>query len=327
MAPTTEGDTLTVEEQFTLLLGEGKDVPVSSSGPSELPDWFDEDRFRRGQLYFSRHYYSLFVGKLAGLLVILAVPSILRVLVKTRRSSSPLDAFGRYLSTLTHMLNWYEDQEFLRNTSRGQKSVTAVRGLHCAAARSSGGISQLDMALTQFGFMGFPVVFPERLGLSAEGQEDFLHFWRVMGHLLGIQERFNVCRENVEECRQLCKLIVDRVFVPCLKAPPADFQHMSSSLLEGMWAVTPAVDCEAFRAFTYYLVGLPLLTTSAYSNRLLALQIFVQEKLLALFWLNWILRPILNFLMWFAIALTQKWQLLKPYLDTRTNTQKNNCYS
>lgn len=72
-----------------------------------------------------------------------------------------------------------------------------VRTRHCAAARKArkegfGPISQLDMVLTQFGFMGFGLLAPEKLGLSGslEEQEGFIHFWRTVGHLLGIEDRY-----------------------------------------------------------------------------------------------------------------------------------------
>jgi len=74
-----------------------------------------------------------------------------------------------------------------------------VRTRHCAAARKArkagfGPISQLDMVLTQFGFMGFGVLVPEKLGLtgSPEEQEGFIHFWRTVGHLLGIEDRSGI---------------------------------------------------------------------------------------------------------------------------------------
>jgi hypothetical protein len=47
------------------------------------------------------------------------------------------------------------------------------------------------MAMTQFGFMGFGLLASEKLGLtgSPEEQEGFVHFWRTVGHLLGIEDR------------------------------------------------------------------------------------------------------------------------------------------
>lgn len=64
--------------------------------------------FFRGQRFFQYNYFALFVGKLSGLLSILAVPSILKVLILTGKSSQPLSAFCRYLDTLSHMCDWYE---------------------------------------------------------------------------------------------------------------------------------------------------------------------------------------------------------------------------
>jgi hypothetical protein len=50
------------------------------------------------------------------------------------------------------------------------------------------------MVLTQFGFMGFGLLLPEKLGLSGspEEQEGFIHFWRTVGHLLGIEDRCGI---------------------------------------------------------------------------------------------------------------------------------------
>jgi len=74
-----------------------------------------------------------------------------------------------------------------------------VRKRHCTAARKArkagfGPISQLDMVLTQFAFMGFGLLVPEKLGLSGspEEQEGFIHFWRTVGHLLGIEDRSGI---------------------------------------------------------------------------------------------------------------------------------------
>jgi hypothetical protein len=76
----------------------------------------------RGQQYFRNNYFALFVAKLCGLLTILAIPSILRVLKLTRQSSEPLAAFRRYVTTLTHMLQWYEG-DLLEPTSRYGKTL------------------------------------------------------------------------------------------------------------------------------------------------------------------------------------------------------------
>lgn len=54
-----------------------------------------------------------------------------------------------------------------------------------------GGIYQRDMALTQFGFMGYVLINPQLLGLRNNAEEDraFVHLWRVIGHMIGIPDR------------------------------------------------------------------------------------------------------------------------------------------
>lgn len=63
---------------------------------------------------------------------------------------------------------------------------------HCNSG--NGRISQMDMAITQFGFMGFVLCRPKLIGIhemTNEELEDFIHVWRVIGHIMGIEERFD----------------------------------------------------------------------------------------------------------------------------------------
>lgn len=53
-------------------------------------------------------------------------------------------------------------------------------------------IYQKDMAITEFGFIGYIFICPELIGLKHSTNEDLEglnHFWRVTGHLLGIDDR------------------------------------------------------------------------------------------------------------------------------------------
>jgi hypothetical protein len=76
------------------------------------------------------------------------------------------------------------------------KSMHHIRKKHCIASRrcNKAGlprISQLDMALTQFGFVGYSLLSSDKLGIVGT-EKDFdglVHFWRVVGHLLGMEDR------------------------------------------------------------------------------------------------------------------------------------------
>ena len=104
-----------------------------------------------------------------------------------------MTAYKRYMQTIYHTLTWF--REDLKPGSKAWKSLVAVRKFHFNASRSAnvasiGIISQKDMAITQYGFMGFIVVSQKQTGIQASQKqmEDFCHFWRVLGHLIGIRD-------------------------------------------------------------------------------------------------------------------------------------------
>jgi hypothetical protein len=54
-------------------------------------------------------------------------------------------------------------------------------------------MSQWDMVITQFCFLGFVVIHPAMFGFwNSKGIEGFVHMWAVLGRLLGIEDRFNL---------------------------------------------------------------------------------------------------------------------------------------
>lgn len=57
-------------------------------------------------------------------------------------------------------------------------------------------IPQAAMSGTVFGFMGFALVKPHQLGIKHDNNEDreaFVHFWAVIGSMLGVKDEFNMC--------------------------------------------------------------------------------------------------------------------------------------
>ena len=142
---------------------------------------------------FKNNSFAMFYAMYCGLLGILAVPSILSVLVHTNKSSSIVTAYRRYMQTLYHVLLWFR-HEFTPGT-KAWKSLETIRKIHFSASRSAqsasvGIISQKDMVITQYGFMGFIVDCQKKLGIQADvrDMEHFCHFWRVLGSLIGIKD-------------------------------------------------------------------------------------------------------------------------------------------
>lgn len=140
------------------------------------------------------------------------------------------------------------------------ESIQSVRKGHCLASRYStkgnaGFISQKDMALTQFGFMGYIVLRPHRLGIQVcrEDLEAFVHFWRVMGYMFGIKDQYNLCTDSLETTRQRLEVVSNDVYRPLLEQSGDDFFSMSKALIEGLWCFNPMLDTDASIYFVKWL--------------------------------------------------------------------------
>ncbi|XP_075983454.1 uncharacterized protein LOC142981426 [Anticarsia gemmatalis] len=259
---------LTAEEFVNrLLTKEAEEQPSDSVKPDELvmelPKDFDEKKFNRGRDFYFENCFALTSSMMMGLITVFAIPSILRVLIGSRRSNSTYTAYRRYLSTVLHTVTWFEHD--LKPGSKSWKSLYTVRSRHLRASLSSklkgtGVVSQRDIALTMFGFIGYSTVKPDKFGIRQlkEGDLDaYNYFWRVIGQMIGLEDRYNICRGSYYETLEVCELLLDRVFTPCLENVPEYFEHMARVMLDGMWSVNPTVDVDGFMFTCRALANVP----------------------------------------------------------------------
>ncbi|XP_033194948.1 uncharacterized protein LOC117239215 isoform X1 [Bombus vosnesenskii] len=312
-----------VESKLRTLLKDGASTFMDFEWlQPELPWFFDEEKFRLGQQMFYNNAFTMMIAKLCGLLSLFAVPSIKDVLIFTRRSGTPCAAFRRYVSTILHNWVWYGkragiEKEFL-------ESLKIVRKKHCVAFRRSSEaglnrVSQLDMALAQFGFMGFTLLAGDYLGVnnSSEELEGLIHFWRVIGNMLGMEDKYNLCTGSVEETRALCRRLLDEVFLPSLASGSKDFEEMSRILIESLWPVNPYMDSSAFIEFTFILASTAATNNnhslkidssrmSWYGRFILNVQLITHKYLLpTTYWWSRFFRAFFNSQMRLAIYLTE----------------------
>ncbi|CAK9814920.1 hypothetical protein ANTQUA_LOCUS8278 [Anthophora quadrimaculata] len=317
-----------VETKLKSLLNDGATTHMEFEWlKPELPSFFNEKKFLLGQQMFSNNAFTMMVAKLCGLISLFAVPSIKDVLIFTRKSGSPCAAFRRYVSTILHTWIWYEKRPGVEN--QFLESLKIVRKKHCVAFRKSfdaglNRISQLDMALAQFGFMGFTLLGGDYLGVksSSEELEGMIHFWRVIGSMLGMEDKYNICSGSVEETRALCRRLLDEIFLPSLATNDEDFKKMSRLLIESLWPVNPYMDSNAFIAFMLILASesatnnnhslkIDLSNLSWYSRFILNLQMMVHKYLLPpVHWWSRFFRTFFNEQMRLAIYLTEKFPFL-----------------
>ena len=144
------------------------------------------------------------------------------------------------------------------------KSIEYIRKIHLQISRASskagnGMITQKDMAITQFLFMGMHVNQPYKLGIQGTTEQfsDFCHFWRLIGHLLGIHDRFNLCGDTLEETLKRVDGVRSEVIKPGLENPSEGFRTYSRTAVEGMWCFEPCLHYETHLYMIKRLVGVP----------------------------------------------------------------------
>lgn len=331
-----------VEKRLRIILKEGANTLMNyESLKPELPPFYDEKKFRLGQQAFYNNVFSMMIAKLCGLVSLLAISTILNVVRFTKQSGTPCLAYRRYAATILHTFIWHEKNphgkpnEFL-------ESLKIVRRKHCVAFRRSteAGIhkpTQLDMALAQFGFIGYTMISGEYLGVktTSEEMEGVVHLWRVIGSMLGMDDKFNLCAGTVEETRALCLRLLEDVFIPSLAKKNEYFDEMGNAMLQSLWPINFNIEPLAFMTFTLYLASSTARNNNYsieidpsnmpfYSWYLFNLQHFVLKYLMRpSAWWSSFFRAIFNFLMRLSIFCTEKYPLLaywtfgKEYADVK----------
>ncbi|XP_055640175.1 uncharacterized protein LOC129777741 [Toxorhynchites rutilus septentrionalis] len=248
------------------LLNDAATIPIDADVDGytiEQPPWYDAAKFKRGQQFALSNRAGIVTAALCGLIAVLAIPSILDVLNFTKRSSTPRTAYKRYILTILHTLNWYKED--MRPGTKAWKSLAYVRRIHVTSGKQAHAanakmlVSQKDVAITQFGFVGYVVLGYQKLGIQydEEGMEGFVHFWRTIGYMLGLEDRFNLCTADMDSSRRRLVLVNDQIIRPSLQFPSDDFVRMTNAMIDGLWCLSTMLDYHAFMFLTRRLSNLP----------------------------------------------------------------------
>lgn len=202
-------------------------------------------------------------SNLFGLLSVLAEPKGLNILISTGRSSTPATARKRYVSTVFHMLSWYEND--LVPNSPSWKSLLMVRKMHLLAstqakAKKIGLISQTEVAMTAFGFMGFTLTRPHTLGIRYKNRDDreaFVYFWAVICAMLGVKDEFNMCKHKLEVVETICEICRRYIFLQILQLETPEFMQMARAFYDGLSQFLPVFSFNAMMFLNRRTAGLP----------------------------------------------------------------------
>lgn len=254
---------------------DGPKMPIDRS-EMKLPAYYDKMKFKRwvcldenfnklqhnaaffssvfsAQRMYSRNYFVMMYGMYLGVIAILSIPSILSVLMATKKSSSVITAYKRYLQTVFHTISWYRKD--LEPESESWRSLKMVRNMHF----SVGFVSQRDMVLTQFSFMGFFFISRKELNIQCSDEEmkNLCHFWRVLGHLHGITDEFNLCCESFDETLERLQIIKTDFFIPALSNCSDEFIEISKYAVSALQCYDIVDFYEPIIFNVKRLIGLP----------------------------------------------------------------------
>lgn len=206
------------------------------------PNWLDPENFARGRKFFVENLSAILFSWYCALMVGFAVPALSESLLFSKATSNPENSRRRYLATLKHLLIWHLTDIF-DPEAKGQKSITEVRAMHdkirkeldhAFPSKSGLHISQNDLKIVQSGFIGPVVLYPEKLGIRASKEElsAYVHFWRVIGWFLGIEDDFNCC-ESLEIAQKFAKDVEQEIIVPNMRDLKPKYSKLRSDFVNG----------------------------------------------------------------------------------------------
>ncbi|GBM16834.1 hypothetical protein AVEN_9413-1 [Araneus ventricosus] len=172
----------------------------------------------------------------------------------------------RYLTTTGCIQKWYEGNAWDINDT-AHRTLSFVRSMHTRVGNKMATlndgivyISQWDMVLSQLSFVGPIVLFRSLVGLhgwTTNGYDAIIHFWRTIGYLLGIEDKYNLCQGNYNQVVAACEKLLHEDYKPVVEKADRVSVAMAKNVTEAMSMVEPSNTWPALATYIYELVGLP----------------------------------------------------------------------
>ena len=241
-----------IQEFFSQLPGEQKTPPdpraaLFLSQVISPPVWLDCAALKRGQRVYLKYNISAHLGLLYYSLVGgFSAPKITAVLDATGYLTRGQDAvWRRLLETLEMVVDCMGEDDALDVGNRGFVSVVYVRMLHSRVRRrllySKGWdevtnglpINQADMLVTLLSFSINVLAVVSKIGapfLTRQEEQDYLHLWRFIGLLIGVEpQNLDMHVSSLEAARgALESLVVDLV------RPTSRSQVITNNILQAV---------------------------------------------------------------------------------------------
>lgn len=104
------------------------------------------------------------------------------------------------------------------------------------------------MVITQNSFMGHVLTYHRQFGITNDPEmlHAFSHFWRVIGHMIGIEDRFNLANGDLDTVTSRCAAIFRHILVPGLMNAKKDLPMMANAYFDGLMGVSSEFEAEKF---------------------------------------------------------------------------------
>lgn len=291
-----------MSSRYEKLINKGKNLP-HDTGQNVFRN-IDNTLVEQGCKMFQNNYFSMFVCMLSGLFTLMYIPSIVKVLENTKQSGTPEAAFRRYLRTLNHMLQWYDDTPEARN-----ESLKTVRRVHAKVAVKNP-MTQYDMVLTQWAFVGPVLIFPTKFGIqNVDGLNGIKYIIYLVGQAIGIDDDLNLCSGNFEESKCYAQEILESEIQVHMKTENNLSLEMGNHLLHGIGILNPYIKSDAFKIWIFKIFNISKMLEEE-NNFATGLYVWTQQQLFSLFCspYGFIFTPVFNSLIRFNIYLGNKWE-------------------
>lgn len=188
-----------------------------------------------------------------------------------------MDIVNKMHKSVFERLTELSPEELKKRTSLGDPNTTAlwcpmrevivedfrmscpVAGIEAGKLEHTVWVNQMDMSITQFGFVGLVVTYPDYFGLHDVTEDDleaFCHMWRGLGYLLGIQDRYNFCNGGLQTVRQRTKDFIEMGVKPSFRDVTEEWEHMCRCMVAGIAFYVPFAEFEPSLLYLCYTIGI-----------------------------------------------------------------------
>jgi hypothetical protein len=95
------------------------------------------------------------------------------------------------------------------------------------------------------------------MGISQKPEdiEAILHFWRGIGYLLGIEDKYNLCNGSVDEIKSLCELILEqKLKTSIIESPPEEATQMSRGIVNSIRFYVRLLTYESLTKYLFEII-------------------------------------------------------------------------